>query len=144
MTDYIEQMMKTAGVKKCENFRQYNYARVPEGKEELKKSQNNGIECIRIRNCPDKNNTCIYWTELFYPDFTAEKQLELIKLIGATYVYFYYYSERGKHDFTVELVDNRTIHGRCNDFTQALAQLTIELTNAGELDKEKVKEILEG
>lgn len=29
------------------------------------------------------------------------------------------------------------------DFTQALAQLTTELMNAGELDKEKVKEILE-
>lgn len=125
MTNYVEEMMKTAGVyitKSC-------------------------------KNAPDAycwdcdlfiNNECKSEKILHCPDFTAEKQLEIIKLIGANFVYFYYYSELDRHELTVELVDNRSIYGTAQDFAQALAQLTTELMNAGELDKSRVKDILEG
>lgn len=117
MTDYITKMMKTAGVTQ-----------------------------IRIKNecenCAYNMEECgfHYCEEFIYPNFTAEKQLGIIKLLLS-----------GLCDFT-------GYHGLSNkyhlcfgntraenpDFTQALAQLTTELMNAGELDKERVKEVLEG
>lgn len=139
--NHIEEMMKTAGVKKCENFRQYNYAQVSYGKEELKKSQDNGIECIRIRNCIDDNNTCIYWTELFYPSFTAEKQLEIIKLIAQESILKMLSMPISK-SWEISVGPSGKYGGNM-DFTQAIAQLTTELMKLGELDKEKVKEVLE-
>lgn len=41
----------------------------------------------------------------------------------------------------IEDGDEIEVNGK--DFTQALTQLTTELMNAGELDKQNVKEILE-
>ena len=79
MTNHIKELMKAAGVSKYRYFRQYNYAQVPYGKEELQKSIDHGIECVNIHNT---NDNYIYWTELRYPAFTPARQLELIKLIG--------------------------------------------------------------
>lgn len=129
MTNQIEEMMKTAGCKKqimcewtCKDAEKCN------------------------TNCEDfetKQNV--------YPPFTAEKQLEVIKLIIVL-------AERTHCQLQVEKKDNvwimyiigydsdfegpYSVHSQ--DFTQALAQLTTKLINAGELDKEKVKGILEG
>lgn len=129
MTDYIEEMMETAG---CEE----------------KRCPNNVYDelCKKYEFCNNAPHCKIY------PDFTAEKQLELIKLISTNRIgkdykileidrdeidNLYYFSLTNKEDKCQSTyVSNK-------DFTQALAQLTIELMNAGELDKNKVKEILE-
>lgn len=76
-----------------------------------------------------------------YPDFTAEKQLELIQLIA---------SERGllmkENALTVLNLKREKDIELCVEgcFVQGLAALVSNLMKAGELDKTKVKEILEG
>lgn len=115
MTDYIEQMKKTAGVKM-----QLDVC----------------LSCLKEDICQYCNKKLL--GEYIYPDFTAEKQLELIKLISDFHLYVMNdgtYELRGKY---ITITDTE------GDFPPALAQLTTELINAGELDKEKVKEILEG
>lgn len=120
--NYIEQMMKTAGIVSCD------------------------------KNCPNyKFNTACYSDDkgnipwpIKYPDFTAEKQLEIIKLIVQngtlnTLQMEYFIKEK---DYKLSTYRKESNYNK--DFTQALAQLTTELMNAGELDKEKVKEVLEG
>lgn len=75
-----------------------------------------------------------------FPPFTAEKQLEIIKLIGkSTDLHYFGYGMSSLSEST----DANIIEVEHKDFTQALAQLTTELMKAGELDKEKVKEILQ-
>lgn len=117
MTNFVEQMMKTAGCRK-----QIMCKWTCKGQEIC------NARCEHFKTKQD-----------VFPPFTAEKQLELIKLLLS-----------GLCDFT-------GYHGLCDkyhlcfghtraehqDFTQALAQLTTELMNAGELDKEKVREVLE-
>lgn len=77
-----------------------------------------------------------------FPTFTAEKQLGIIKLIGLL----------GNVCLTKRMYHNNnwciTTHhkngiGENQDFSQALAQLTINLLEAGESDKQQIKEILE-
>lgn len=117
--NYINEMMKTAGVTQ-----------------------------IRIKNecenCAYNMEECgfHYCEEFIYPDFTAEKQLEIIKLIGDTVDFCYNafcmssLTEHGEDDVIEIEIEN-------DNFAQALTQLTTELMNAGDLDKEKVKEVLE-
>lgn len=119
--NHIEEMMKTARVTLIEN---------------------------KCQDCPYNMEECsaYYCADFKYPDFTAEKQLEVIKLIATIreiQVYTIPYENEGNKYF-VSVTDGNT-HFTCvnRDFTQALAQLTTELMNAGELDKQKVKEILE-
>ncbi len=118
MINYIEDMMKTAGV---------NTKTVCA---ELKKE---GFYC---GTCPIINPTSC--DKVIYPDFTAEKQLEIIKLLNDTSDF------HCAHNNLSSLTEEGAIEVYNEDFSQALAQLTIELMNAGELDKSKVKEILEG
>ncbi len=117
MTDYIEEMMQTAGVE-------------PYPQEIL------------------------FPNEYEYPMFTPEKQLEIIKLIvnistEHTYPLIIDKDDWDKdcYNFRSEYIndeDEEAVKDVVNpDFTQALAQLTTKLMNAGELDKKKVKEILE-
>ena len=119
MTNYINEMMETAGV----NKQWVTYSR-------------EDIEgCIQLSQ---KGN---------YPDFTAEKQLEIIKLIGKFKDFNCFFDNRSRRWFFsagLELPVCFDFQEENTDFTQALAQLTTELMNAGKLDKEKVKEILEG
>lgn len=128
MTDYIEEMMETAG---CEE----------------KRCPNNVYDelCKKYEFCNNAPHCKIY------PAFTAEKQLELIKLISTNRIgkdykileigrdeidNLYYFSLTNKEDKCQSTyVSNK-------DFTQALAQLIIELMKAGELDKEKINEVL--
>lgn len=132
MTNHIEELMKAAGVSKYRLFRQYNYAQVPHGKEELQKSKDLGIECVNIRNCKDEDNDCIYWNELHYPVFTPAKQLELIKLIAKRKGY----SGIGEQiDYFTE-IDGLT-------FEEAIAQITSNAISSKILNKSEVKKILE-
>lgn len=113
MTDFVEQMMETAGCKR----------RIPECFECFV----NRIERMRtIDECPR-----------LYPSFTAEKQLEAIKLISDFRLYT---MEDGTYDIRGQYIEVTDTKG---DFPQALAQLTIKLMNAGKLDKEKVRGILQ-
>lgn len=79
-------------------------------------------------------------------NFTAEKQLEIIKLIGfSDYSISIYKKGRGAISVAVEPNTFKySYSARAQDFTKALAELTTELMKANELDKEKVKGILEG
>lgn len=122
MTDYIEEMMKTAGISETDIP---NYLSV---------------------------GAFNYWRINGYPDFTAEKQLELIKLLSKNRIgkdYKILEIEQDEIDnlcyFSLTNKDNRcqSTYVSNQDFIQALAQLTIKLMNAEKLDKEKVKEILE-
>ena len=117
MTNYIEKMMKTAGISDCK-YCDY-----------------------KMEECG-----CFYCDEVKYPDFTAKKQLEIIKLISRNNEFrmstIYHYKTK---EVSLEFVrgDDFYIVIPNQEFTQALAQLTTELMNAGKLDKSKVKEILE-
>lgn len=120
MTNHIEEMLKTAGLEG--EF----YATWDSQETQMKNFQE--------------------WTK--YPDFTAEKQLEIIKLIidkCHTLDIFKGWAKGSIYYFgSMEEGNMYRYNGRNKDFTQALAQLTTELMNAGELDKSKLKEILEG
>lgn len=72
--------------------------------------------------------------------FTAEKQLKIIKLIGKTTDLHYW---GGGMSSLANNTDEDIIGVENDDFTQALAQLTTELMKVGELDKEKIKKILQ-
>lgn len=137
MTDYIEQMMETAGVK--EQYYSFNSA---DGNIYTWELDEDGEE---------KYNMCfIGKPEIKQRLFTAEKQLELIKLIAIKNTYldieiefamFYTNNLWGLEFFTDG--GYTVIEIKNQDFTQALARFTTKLMNVGELDKKKVKGILE-
>lgn len=105
-------------------------------------------------NCPySKDGNCIEnCTQLFivyeeYPPFTAEKQLELIKLITSTQGEFSIeknnYPDGEQFCCFWSSYDSYSLINTTNkDFSQALAKLVIALKD--KLDHTKVKEILEG
>lgn len=115
--NHIEEMMETAGVTLIEN---------------------------NCQDCPYNMEECraYYCADFKYPDFTAEKQLELIKLIGLQGNVCIAKRHYGNCNWMIT-THHKNGAGDNQDFTEALAQLTTELMNAGELDKEKVKEILQ-
>lgn len=128
MTDYVEQMMKTAGVNllplDCEKC----------GAQRFALGQCANTDCKRI-----------------YPDFTAEKQLELIKLVGKSICQNNYTLELETDEiekfYILSLITQRSRIREFNvfgtDFSQVFAQLATELIKRDKLDKEKVKEILQ-
>ncbi len=123
--NHIEEMMKTAGCMPEKRF-----------KECKENAKNIGLchkyPCIKCESSVFVDK---------YPDFTAEKQLEIIKLIIKDDVIGFFKITQGlSKDYILFYNNCRAQH---KDFTQALAQLTTELMKAGELDKDKVKEVLE-
>lgn len=140
MTNHIEEMMRTAGVEP-----QYFYNVMlqdtikPEERFPLRSCTKGEV----ISYCRDKKyyGYCkVNKVIKTYPDFTAEKQLEIIKLLfGGTYDFNGFFGSDNKYHLHL-----KSLMAFNQDFTQALAQLTTELMKAGELDKEKVKGILEG
>lgn len=118
MTNYIEEMMKTAGV----NLLPLDCDRC--GAQGFALGQCAEVDCKRA-----------------YPDFTTEKQIEIIKLIiKSTFTLQIW--KMGMSAIEYENVDYD--YNSCLDnFEQDLAHITTQLMNAGELDKSKVKEILE-
>ncbi|MDE6138560.1 MAG: hypothetical protein K2F57_03730 [Candidatus Gastranaerophilales bacterium] len=131
MTNYIEDMMKTAGVEPV-------YI-VKENSERMK------AKAIFHKKNEAENYQKKFGGELSKGfNFTAEKQLEIIKFIGSRKD-FYINIAGAKWELSA-LSDSNfdgILEIQNQDFTQALAQLTTELMNTGELDKEIVKEILE-
>ena len=79
------------------------------------------------------------------PIFTAEKQLKIIKLIGkfetSVRIYTIPYENDNLHWYFSIPDENGHFCCQNKDFHQALAQLTIELINAGKLYRNRIKEI---
>lgn len=108
---------------------------------------------VKRDKCPATNNhpneECLKYAKFttakrVYPDFTAEKQLELIKLIIELDGYsLSIYKDEGKYVF--ELFDDSctysVVNSECDDYTDSLALLVSQLTEY--LDNQEVKEILE-
>lgn len=128
MTDYIKQMMKTAGIpiRKIKPFY-------------CVKNQEN----IPCELCIEKYGMCLSQREI-YPDFTAEKQLKLINLIRLNDCDITIYTRPNNHIAisTQPHAFKLSYNASAFKFEEALAQLTTQLMNAGELDKEKVREYL--
>lgn len=126
MTDYVTEMMKTAGVEK-----HFAFYECDKGRSSI------GCPGITCNVCDGiKNLKEVYK----YPDFTAEKQINIIKLLGkSTDLHYFGWGMSSLSEST----DEGIIEVENDDFTQALAQLTTKLMNASELDKKKVREVLE-
>lgn len=131
MTNYIEEMMKTAVVEKV-------------------------LKHHKCDICPYLKCGRFYCESLQYPDFTPKKQLEIIKLIIETQGFcgFANFLDNDKWSISCGInfpVGPNPIMGinfnptfrKCETFEQAIAQLTTELMKASVLNKKKVKEILE-
>ena len=142
MTNYIEQLMKAAGVDKimisgCCSYYIDKDVKYWETKcrEHLSKWDN---DC---ENCP--NNKIVY----SYPDFTPEKQLELIKLLSVGNGINYYFSLHKDKLFDnwefYSYVKNGGIKVERTDFEEGLAKLVLRMTLEGHIDKSEVKKILE-
>jgi len=121
MTNYIEEMMWIAGIEQpneqpitCKD-RQEVY----------------GLNCLGCMKYDEEKEECTVKGD--YPDFSAAKQLEIIKLIDGITI---------RSDCFIMQDYHLMVYFNGKDFTQALAQLTTELMKANELDKQKVKEIL--
>lgn len=141
MTNYINEMMETAEIIKI-------YDRECEHKLQKYCDENACYDpyfhpyplCVGYEKCTQKYKKRIE----YYPDFTAEKQLEIIKVIAGNKDF---YINKIGSEWELSALTETNLEGileeHNKDFPQALAQLTTELMNAGELDKKKVKEILE-
>lgn len=142
MVNNIEKMMRTAGIEPkyedcCKIADKYW------NNEELA-NEYDTFDNYMNKNCTEGDSgacfsTCKYaYDKKIYPDFTPEKQLEIIKLISKIDGVVYTFDFDGDWHIVI-----KNINVFNKDFIQALAQLTTELMEAGELDKNKVKEILE-
>ncbi len=144
MINYIEEMMMTAGVE----LRYF----VKENSERMK------AKAVFHKKSEAEIYQANFGGELTVGyDFTPEKQLEIIKLIGKVEslladeedgISFSFTEDKCKikyNPYTSYYNDDISCGNEVIDYTfeNALAQLTTELMKAGELNKEKVKEILE-
>lgn len=132
MTDFIKRMMRTAGVQKY-----FNHYKCRKGTSVF------GCPVFFCKDCDGTKNLKKVYT---YPDFTADKQLELMMLIVEQHEHIVINSALvdNKPGFLITK-DSPFLYniGAHTDFTQALADLILELMKTGELDKKKVKEILQ-
>ena len=136
MTNYIEQLMKAAGVEPEKRFK--------ECKENAKyKGLCTKYPCIECESSffVDK-----------YPDFIPEKQLELIKLImksgNIDNTHQYYYEISKMFVFECRSLPELGTYNQWStqnvNYELALAELVLVLISENELDKSEVKRILEG
>lgn len=142
MTDYVTEMMETAG---CKTY--------PRG---CTNDDINEYTNYISNDCEGDCEDCTWYDpDEYYPDFTAEKQLEIIKLIIETQGFCGFTNFRDNDKWSISCGFNFPVgpnpamginfnptFRKCETLEQALAQLTTELMNAGELDKEKVAKIL--
>lgn len=130
--NHIKEMMKTAGIKP-----KYKYTVT--GQATTFRVDADWL-IWKFKDRKSKSVFKVVKVNKYLSDFTAEKQLELIQLIA---------SERGllmkENALTVLNLKREKDIELCVDgcFVQGLAALVTNLIKAGELDKEKVKEILE-
>lgn len=80
--------------------------------------------------------------EKLYPIFTAEKQIELIKLLIKDFT-FNCEQNRINSEFVVSSEADISFYATSYDFSGALAGIVLQLIEAGELDKDEVRRILE-
>lgn len=108
--------------------------------------RNSGIKKIEL-DYPDN-------FEPFYPEFTAEKHLELIKLLSkvtlADYFQFFFYEIKEEWVFRLFMITEMscesayTYEGRNKNFAEALAGLINAIwQDLTDTDKVQIKEILE-
>ena len=105
MKERREKFFKTFNIKKFQTYRDFKFGEkhVEEGKKELKRVQDAGIECkfIHIHKENDKEDM-IYWYECHYPDLTDSRLMDLLFL--AIQYGFYFNSEitdREKLEFMI-------------------------------------------
>lgn len=106
---------------------------------------------VKRDKCPATNNEpneeCLKYAKFttakrVYPDFTAEKQLALIKwIVKDNIIGFFKITQGLSKDYILFYEGCKSQH---EDFTQALAKLTTELYySLPEAQRQEVKEILE-
>ena len=104
--------------------------------------------------CPMKHTQCEDCENFVYPPFTAEKQLELIKLLSkvtlADYFQFFFYEIKEEWVFRLFMITEMscesayTYESRNKDFAEALAGLINNLwQDLTEEERKQIKEILE-
>ena len=101
--------------------------------------------CIRgyivDASCPENCTNCEYFERhsMLLPLFTAEKQIELIKLLmnAGCFTGYTYKTEAKQYILSYAL---KNCHNE--NFSEALAGLVLQLIEAGELDKDKVRKVL--
>lgn len=125
MINHIEQLMKAAGVKPYKR----SYFECKGGRSTICLCPQIGVENAW---CKDECEEMQEKVEYFYPAFTPEKQLELIKLL----------SKRRGYGCIGEQIDYFTeMEGL--KFDKSVAQITSNAISSGILDKSEVKKILE-
>lgn len=92
----------------------------------------------KVYNGKNPKNRNIHFLNL---DFTAEKQIELIKMImkAGSFAGFTYDAILTSYVLCFNLINSQ----ENVDFSEALAGLALHLIEAGELDKEEVRRVLE-
>lgn len=123
MTNHIEQMMKTAGVKSITVEKR------------CKECDMNMEEC-----------GCFDCYKEIYPPFTPAKQLELIKLINKKHRNISLCCSQSDGTYGVQVnpvVRAFGMYYESESFEDLIAIVTFELLKANELDKAEVKRILE-
>lgn len=118
MSSYIEKMMKLSGAE-------------PEIHEEIG------------RDVDDEGNLSSWYIENIYPEFTKEKQLNLIQLIGLKIDYMCYF-DKDMQEWVI-CAEQRRNPAYWNylcvneDFEEALAELVYKLIKDKALNKDEVK-----
>lgn len=125
MSSYAEKMMKLSGVE-------------PEIHKEIG------------RDIDNEGNLSSWYIEKYYPEFTKEKQLNLIQLIGLKIDYMCYFDNDAKEwHICAEQRCNPVYWNYWNylcvneDFAEALAELIYKLIKDKVLNKDEVKGVLE-
>ena len=133
MTNHIEELMKAVGVEtKTESYCKWE-------------CEKPALETSPI--CHDAD--CLFRKiRTFYPAFTPEKQLELIKLVlKKPYIEWEQYFENNKFIMKADMPDETyaclTIDVENTEYTLALAEFITELLKIKRLEKSEVKRILE-
>lgn len=122
MSSYVEKMMKLSGIE-------------PEIHEEIG------------RDVDNEGNLSSWYIENIYPEFTKEKQLNLIQLIGLKIDYMCYFDKDAKewHICSEQKFNPTYWNYLCvnEDFEEALAELVYKLIEDKVLNKDEVKGALQ-
>lgn len=111
--------------------------------EKLYENANADKDCKLYANygaCPDKTKECTYCEYYVYPEFTAEKQLKLIK-----WLIIKHSLEINKGRYTTYFMCNRKKY-KCSsddDFTMLIKYMNEIWQDLTEEERKQIKEILE-
>lgn len=146
MTNHIEELMKAAGVVPV-HLTDCSFINI-------RKGYDVGTDCcpavederLKCEDCEHSKET-----QLIYPAFTPEKQLELIKLImkagDIDNIHQYYYEISKMFVFECRSLPELGTYNQWStqnvNYELALAELVLILINENKLDKPEVRRILE-